>query len=106
MLWRCAIHSVKHDLQRYFFNLFTWDIINDSEFSKANQNWNNITKIIKQSGKVQTDHHKEIEPEDLRKVYETINIETPSGLQKKDWFDILYYFSQQGAENQRAMKFQ
>ena len=100
-----SFRSIKHGLQRYFFNLFTWDIINDSEFSKANKSWNNVAKILKQSGKGQTEHHKEIEPEDLRirKVYETIDIETPSGLQKKVWFDILYYFSRRGAENQRAM---
>jgi hypothetical protein len=78
-------------LQRHFLNLYTWDVINDIAFSNANKSWNNVAKILKQSGKGLTEHYKEIEPEDLRKVYENLNIETPSGLQKKVWFDILYY---------------
>ena len=54
-------------------------------------------------GKGSTEHHPEIEPEDLKTLYENTNIETPTGLQQKVWFDILYHFSRRGCEGQRSM---
>ena len=98
-----SFRGIKHGLQRYFSELFVWDICNDVEFTNANKSWINVAKLLKKCGKGVVEHYKEIEPEDLQKNYESIDINTPVGLQEKVWFDILFYFSRRGSENQRAM---
>ena len=55
------------------------------------------------SGKVSTDHHPEIEPEDMRKLYESFDIDSNFGLQEKVWVDIMLYLCRRGRENLRLM---
>lgn len=46
-----------------------------------------------------------MDEEDLRKLYASIalNTETPTGLQKKVWFDVMFYLCRRGRENLRSM---
>ena len=53
--------------------------------------------------KGKTEHHPEIEPEDLIKLYKSIDIWTPVGLQEKVWVDIMRFFIRRGVENLREM---
>ena len=50
-----------------------------------------------------TNHYPEIEPEDLRKVYQSFDPNCPNGLQEKVWFDIMFHLVRRGRENLRGM---
>ena len=64
-----------------------------------------FSKCIKtrQILKGQVAHYPEIEPEDLNKLYTSIDINTPVGLQEKVWLDIMIFFVRRGRENLRVM---
>ena len=42
-----SFRCIKYGLQRYYSELFVWDICNDMEFTNANTSWNNVAKILK-----------------------------------------------------------
>ena len=49
------------------------------------------------------DHHDEIEPEDLLKLYSSFDVTTPTGLQEKVWFDLCLKLCRRGRENMKSM---
>ena len=63
---------------------------------------------LKKTGRGSTDHKPPIAPEGLHKLHDkdnvVFNIDTPYGLQKKMWFDIMYFLCRRGRENLREMK--
>ena len=63
----------------------------------------NVTKDVKSAGKGDTDHYPEVEPEDLKKLYDSFNVDNPAGLQELCWFNIVYYLIRRGRENLRTM---
>ena len=63
-------------------------------------------KNVRSSAKGQVEHHPEIEPEDMLKLYSSIDINTPTGLQEKVWLDVMLHFIRRGRENQRSMTVQ
>ena len=44
-----------------------------------------------------------MEPEDLKKLYASLDIGTPTGLLEKVWFDIMFQLERRGRENLRSM---
>ena len=78
------------------FGGYKGGIINDDS-------WNNIAKRLKSSGKGNTNHHEEIEEEDLKHLYGQFDITTPTGLQEKVWFDLMFQLARRDRENMRAM---
>lgn len=50
-------------------------------------------------------HKEEIESEDIDNMYSSLafNIDTPSGLLNKVWFELCLYYCRRGRENQRDM---
>ena len=58
---------------------------------------------LKQCGKGKVESHPEIEPEDIRKLYSSFDVETPGGLQENVWFDIMFRLCRRGRENLRQM---
>ena len=57
--------SIRFSLQRYFLETTKIDIILSNEFVEANIVFENILKLVKASGKGETNHHTEVEPEVL-----------------------------------------
>ena len=94
---------MRFSVQRFFLEQSGIDIINNVAFQAANTCFQNILKDIKMSGKGSTDHHPEIEPEDMRKLYESFDIDSNFGLQEKVWVDIMLYLCRRGRENIRLM---
>ena len=62
-----------------------------------------ILKNVKAAGKGDTIHYPEIEPEDLRKLYSSFDVDNPAGLQELCWFNIMFYLIRRGRENVRQM---
>ena len=60
-----------------------------------------MIKKLKRDGLDQTTHHAAIPENDLKKIRESLDTETPSGLLRKVWFDLTLGFARRGKENQR-----
>ena len=98
-----ALKGLRFALQRYFVEIRGLDIINEETFREANTVFDNILKLSKSEGFGDTDHYPEIEPEDLQKLYASFDVGTPTGLQEKVWFDIMFQLIRRGRENMRLM---
>ena len=77
--------------------------MNNDEFRNSNQCFENKLKEIKANGKGETNHYPEIEPEDLKKLYSSFDLDTPAGPFEKVWFDIMFQLVRRGRENLRTM---
>ena len=98
-----TMRSIRFSLQRYFLETKNINIIEDGEFTKSNSCFKNILKETRKSGKGDTNHYPEIEPEDLTKLYQSFDPNCPAGLQEKVWFDVMFHLIRRGRENLRAM---
>ena len=98
-----SMKGIRFSLQRYFLNKIEIDIINNEKFKECNTVFENVLKAIKASGKGETKHYAEIEPEDLQKLFENMDVNNPTGLQELVWFNIMYFLIRRGRENMRKM---
>ena len=98
-----SMRSVRSSIQRRYLEKCSVDIIDDIRFKTSNNTFNNICKRIKAAGKGDTEHYPEMEPEDIRRLCASFDVNDPSGLQEKVWFDIQLYLIRRGREGLRAM---
>ena len=98
-----AFNALRYGLQRHFLELKSWDIKADSSFIECNQIFRTMQVRLKQCGKGKVESYPEIEPDDIRKLYSSFDVETPRGLQEKVWFDIMFRLCRRGRENLRQM---
>ncbi|KAJ8309960.1 hypothetical protein KUTeg_011825 [Tegillarca granosa] len=79
-----------------------------SEFSCSNAIFKAVIADLKKKGLGSVDHKYPISEEHLRQLYNpwnvAFNIHTPSGLQNKVWFDVMYFLCRRGQENLKQMK--
>jgi hypothetical protein len=82
-----------------------FDITKDIEFKSSNDMFTSMLKLTQREGKINVMHKEEIEPGDIDKMYSSLafNIDTPSGLLNKVWFEFSLYFCRRGRENQRNL---
>ena len=75
------------------------------DFFFSNQVFDGMIKRIKQQGKDTTKHIGGIQENDLNILLcnNKLDLNTPSGLQKKVWFDIHYNFARRGCENDELL---
>ena len=74
-----TMKTIRFSLQRHLLSTHQIDIIDDERFVLANNVFCNVLKKINESGLGSTTHKAEIEPEDLRKLYRSFDVETPAG---------------------------
>ena len=102
-----TLNSYKYGISKYLKENCKIDINNNAEFPSCRQLFKAKVTDLKKSGKGSTDHKPPIAIEDLHKLYDkenlVFNTETPYGLQKKVWFDIMYFLCRRGRENLREM---
>ena len=99
-LTRCVAFVSPH--RRYFLEFAKIDILGH-DFADANTVFENTSRLVKTTGKGETNHHPEIESEDLAKLFNMFDINNPTGLQEIVWFNTMFYFIRRGRENMRAM---
>ena len=97
-----SMRSIRFSLQRYFLEFAKIDILGH-DFTDANTVFKNTLRLVKATGKGETNHHPEIESEDLTKLFNMFDINNPTGLQEIVWFNTMFYFIRRGRENMRAM---
>ncbi|CAC5364162.1 KCTD1_15 [Mytilus coruscus] len=84
-----------------------FDIISDTEFTTAINVFKAMCKKLRKEGRGQIKHKKSVAKGDIKKLYEHLrafNVNSPSGLLSKVWFEVLLYFCRRGQENLREMK--
>ena len=102
---RNSFNCIKFGIARFMKSLNGFDIVNDPEFAAANEAFKAQCVELKRQGKSRINHHSETEPEDLQKLYTSVaeQINTPKGLQRKVWIDIMLHLIRRGRENLRRM---
>ena len=98
-----AFNALRYGLQQHFLELKSWDIKTDSSFMECNQIFRTMQVRLKQCGKGKIKSYPEIEPDDIRQLYSSFDVETPRGLQEKVWFNIMFRLCRRGRENLRQM---
>jgi hypothetical protein len=96
---KSTLNSIRFGLARYFKAVKEIDIIYDPVFTRSNVIFKAQSIELKKCGKGSINHYPELEPEDLRKIYTSINVASPLGLQQKVWMDIMLYLIRRGREN-------
>ncbi|XP_043535761.1 activating transcription factor 7-interacting protein 1-like isoform X3 [Chiloscyllium plagiosum] len=75
-------------------------LMQDKEFSSANNVFLGVLKILRKQGKDETNHHPPINAADLRKIRISgvLGLHTPLALVNKVWFDLQLHFAKRGRE--------
>ena len=94
-----AFNALRYGLSRHIESELGWNIIRDVEFKEAKVLFRRVCDNLKAYGKGKVDHHNEIEPEDLLKLYGSFDVTTPTGRQEKVWFDLCLQLCRRGREN-------
>ena len=106
-LKKSSLVSLKYGISRFLKDRCGIDIKTDAEFSSCQSIFKAKVVDLKKKGKGSTEHKLEISPEDLQKLTSSDNVvfntATPYGLQKKVWFDIMFFLCRRGRENLRQM---
>lgn len=84
----------------------SWSLMQDQEFTSANNVFKGVVKEIRRAGKDKTTHRPPISPEDQRtlKKSATLNPDYPKGLLNKVWYDVQLHFGRRGNEGNRDLK--
>ena len=98
-----SMNSLRNGLQRHFIIQRNVDIVKDDIFRESNACFVNVVKKIRGTIKGQVNHYPEIEPEDVQKLYASVDLKTPRGLLEKVWLDVMVHFIRRGRENLRDM---
>lgn len=94
-----SFNAIRHGLNRFLPNV---DIVNDAKnFPKSTESFKAMSAEIKRQGGGGIDHHPPIESEDLKKLYNYLDVSNPVMLQKKVFIDILIHFGRRGREGLR-----
>uniref|UniRef100_A0A4W3GCH0 ZMYM2-like/QRICH1 C-terminal domain-containing protein n=1 Tax=Callorhinchus milii TaxID=7868 RepID=A0A4W3GCH0_CALMI len=75
-------------------------LMQDKEFTSANNVFLGVLKILRKQGKDETNHHPPINAADLRKIRTSgvLGLHTPLALVNKVWFDLQLHFAKRGRE--------
>ena len=85
--------SIRYGLQKHFLKIRDFDIVNRPEMKSANDTFEACMLInIKQAGIGVTVHKPAISDEDLGNRYESLDLQTPVGLQNKVFLDLMLIY--------------
>ncbi|KAK7089520.1 uncharacterized protein [Littorina saxatilis] len=81
-------------------------IMKDSAFSTSNKMFCGVLKKAKEEGCDETKHYPNIAESDLTKLRsdQAFDLNDPTQLQEKVWFDLQLHFARRGMENTRSLK--
>lgn len=84
----------------------SWSLMQDAEFTAANNVFKGVVKQIRRAGKDVTTHHPAITPEDqlILKHSAALQVHNPKSLLNKVWYDLQLHFGRRGKEGNRALK--
>ena len=103
---RNSFVNLRFGIAKYLNKECGIDIIGDPTFKVAEEAYKSAFAQLKEVDDTSAEHYLPITLTDLKKLYNSFNIDTPSGLQEKVMFDILFFMcskkgSGSGRENLR-----
>ena len=105
LLKKSTLANVRYGLGKFLKEEFHID--NDPEFSSSKEVFRTVGVDLKKKGKGSLEHKSTISEDDMRKLHDPENIvfnpKCPAGLQRKVWFDLMYFLCRRGRENLRDM---
>lgn len=89
---KSALNSIRFALNRYLQTTRKIDIINDPDFRLSDEVFRAQSVELVRLGKGSVDHVNDMSVEDIKKLYfsDVLNINTPEGLLRKVFFDLMY----------------
>ena len=102
---KTAFRAIRHGLQRKFKSLRQLDIIDDPAFTKSDTVFKAQCVQLKKKGLAKVEHKPPICSEDIRKLYSSpvFKLNNPRSLQRKVFFEIMFYLCRRGQENIREL---
>lgn len=102
---RTSLLAIRSGIARHISKTMGFDITKGVEFKKSNDMFTSMCKLVQREGKGDIDHKDGIELTDIKKLYLSVafNVNSPSGLLNKVWFEICLHFCRRGRENQREL---
>lgn len=95
-----SLDSLKYGISKYLKEQCKIDIKNDPEFVTSQKMFKAKCKDLRKKGLDNIEHTPDITEEDLSVLCdpycEAFDINTPSGLQRKVWFDLIFHLCQKG----------
>ena len=98
-----TMQAIRYALQRHFESTRKIDIINSSEFKRSNKVFKAFLEKLKKKGKGHIKRHTPKSKADLQLMQNSLDLDTPVGLQRKVFMDIMIYFANRRRENVREM---
>ena len=102
-----ALQTLRFGLRRHYLDSMGVDIVKDKAFSHSSEVFKAALVDLRRKGLGNVDHHPTITKPDMAKLYSNetfvFNTNTPQGLLKKVWFEVMYFLCRRGQENLRAM---
>ena len=99
--------SIRFGLNRHYSELFSATILSShKEFDEANSVYEAQCVALKKRGLAKTEHKPPIADEDIKRLYESgvFNTDSPTTLQNKVFFEIMFFFCRRGRQNLRELK--
>ena len=96
--------ALRYGLHKHFLNLRDVDIVKDKEFTKSGRIFKTVINQLKQKGKANVKHHRPVSKNDMNTIQNSLDVDTPRGLQQKIFIDVMVYFANRGQENLYDMK--
>ena len=83
----------------------TFDIIDNAEFAPFNNVFLAQCVLLKKFGYAKVENHSPISEEDMKRLYSSnvLCLETPLGLQRKVFFELMLHLCRRGLENLREL---
>ena len=85
-------------------NLRDIDIIKDTNFAKPGRVFKTVLRKLKEEGKANVKHHIPVSEADMNTIQDSLDQDSPCGLQRKVFIDIMTHFANRGEENLHDMK--
>ena len=104
---KASLVALRFGIQRRIKELdISINIIEDQEFFAASEVFKAQCVFLKTQGLVKSTHKPPFIKEDMQKLYQSnvFDINTPKGVQRKVFFEVLLYFCWRGQENLRELK--
>ena len=104
---KATLNSIRFGIQRKLSEIRKdVNILDSSHFKGSNEIFRAQCVHLKKEGLAKVNHKKPLSPEDMRKLYasETFSLTNPKSLQRKVFFDVMFYLYRRGRENLRTVK--
>lgn len=102
-----SMQSLRYGVSKFIKAQTGVDITEHESFRKSCEVYNAVLVDLKKKGLGTTEHTPAISPEDMARLYDSnhlvFNTTVPFGLQRKVWFELMYFLCRRGRENLREM---